>query len=97
MMVVYGDKDQYYQFKAQKGLYHIECWGAQGGNSGGWGGYSSGFIRFKTDINLYLYPGAKGINKQKNYAFNGGGTGQRGGGGASDIRLIAGDWDFFHP
>ena len=89
---VRGDKNTYYSFIANKGIYLIECWGARGGNSGGCGGYSSGYIKFNTDISLYLYPGAIGSVPQKEYSFNGGGTGQEGGGGASDVRLIEGEW-----
>ena len=43
-----------------KGIYKLECWGAQGGNgctdnsyTGGKGGYSIGTISLNTKITLY--------------------------------------------
>ena len=94
----YGNENRYYTFQAKRGLYKIECWGAMGfsGNStGGCGGYVSGFINIDEDIPLYIYPGGRGKEKQMTHAFNGGGTSQRGGGGASDVRLDEGNWSDF--
>ena len=86
-----------YKRKFHSGVYKIECWGANGGDSGdfigGRGAYSSGVIYFIRDIYLYIYPGSKGyIDNQP--SFNGGGQGSShngkmmpSGGGASDVRL----------
>ncbi len=64
----------------------IECYGAQGGNSGGEGGYASADYPVTPGSTLYIYVG--GTN-----GYNGGGTGgaddgvNRNGGGASDVRF----------
>ncbi len=64
--------------------YKLEAWGAQGGNGGGRGGYSTGSLYLEKGTVLYLYTGASGNNG----GFNGGGTSKSGdGGGASDIRI----------
>jgi hypothetical protein len=83
-----------------KGIYYLECWGAQGGyrsdtTYGGKGGQSVGFLTLNSKTDLYIYAGGSGnsVKAASNnvYAggFNGGGYryGYRGGGGASDIRL----------
>ncbi|MFL8675736.1 glycine-rich protein [Clostridioides sp. GD02404] len=82
------------------GKYKFECWGARGGTRGtpyesgfyyGYGGYCSGEITLKKETTLYLYVGLDG---RKDYRFNGGGSGSSAsGGGATDIRLIGGEWD----
>ena len=66
-----------------KGLYKLECWGAQGGDysttyTGGRGGFSSGILNLTEKTTVYLYAGGDG---QKTTAasilsaggFNGGG------------------------
>ncbi len=82
------------------GKYKFECWGARGGTRGtpyesgfyyGYGGYCSGEITLKKETTLYLYVGLDG---RKDYRFNGGGSGSSAsGGGATDIRLVGGEWD----
>lgn len=81
-----------------KGIYKLECWGAQGGSyssqKGGLGGYSTGTITLKKDTILYCNVG--GTTTAIEGGFNGGGSGiksGKGGGGATDIRLIGGNWD----
>lgn len=75
---------------------------------GGKGGYTSGYIRLSKGEKLYVYVGEKGgttkttINQIAAVTYNGGGNGQNSltesgiisgsGGGATDIRLIPGDW-----
>ena len=82
------------------GKYKIELWGAKGNDSrdsyttGGNGAYTSGEIELKKGDTLYVYVGQKGQPTGDGSTFNNG-TGNIGGwngGGASDIRLISGDW-----
>jgi len=73
------------------GVYHIECWGAQGADrtkNGGKGAYCSGNISL-TNTLMNIYVGQAGLTNAA--AFNGGGN--FGGGGASDIRIVGGNWD----
>ncbi len=61
----------------------VECWGAQGGNSGGYGGYAKGVLNVAGITELYIFPG--GTN-----GYNGGGAGStpaHNGGGMSDVRV----------
>ena len=89
------------------GEYKMECWGASGSStassSGGVGGYTSGEMVLKYNKNLYLYVGECSGNNSYAGGWNGGGNGQSGsntsqqggcaGGGATDIRIIGGDWN----
>ena len=89
----------------ETGTYKLELWGAQGGsitNTNG-GAYTAGEIVLNKDSNLYIYVGEQG-NNTRNTAFNGGGKGGAtnssdetfkgsSGGGATDIRLVGGNWD----
>lgn len=73
-----------------KGIYKLECWGAQGGNgctdnsyTGGKGGYSIGTISLNTKITLYIYVGGRGVSSEASGSgairaggFNGGGSGR---------------------
>lgn len=70
-----------------KGIYKLECWGAQGGNydaiyTGGKGGYSTGVLTLKEDTNLYLYVGGQGaggkVTGKIAGGFNGGGAAHTG-------------------
>ena len=68
------------------GVYKLETWGAQGGNSnseyiGGYGGYSAGYVNFTTSDSLYINVGGKGETNSTPYSsigakggYNGGGT-----------------------
>ncbi len=72
-----------------RGKHTLTVWGAQGGNTGGKGGYSTGIVNLNENIDLYIYVGGQG-SKGSTGGFNGGGTtGSNGGsgGGASDIRI----------
>ena len=73
----------------------IQAWGAQGGISGGYGGYATGTLSVSQGQTLYLYVGEQGGTLTG--GFNGGGSGGcelicgsgisgGGGGGASDVR-----------
>lgn len=77
-----------------KGIYKLECWGAQGGyrsgsSYGGHGGYSAGTITLKKTTTLYVYVGGSGNTGGTSGGFNGSGKRNtyNGGGGASDIRI----------
>lgn len=77
-----------------KGIYKLECWGAQGGyrsgaTHGGYGGYSVGILTLEADVQLFIYTGGSGNTGGINGGFNGGAsrTTYNGGGGASDIRI----------
>ena len=72
-----------------RGTHTLTVWGAQGGNSGGKGGYSTGVVNLIENMNFYIYVGGQG-SRGSTGGFNGGGTtGTSGGtgGGASDIRI----------
>ena len=72
-----------------RGTHTLPVWGAQGGNAGGKGGYSTGVVNLNENMNLYIYVGGQG-SRGSTGGFNGGGTtGTSGGtgGGASDIRI----------
>lgn len=70
------------------GRYKLQCWGAQGGNSGSYsgtgskGGYSEGEITLTEVTTLYIFVGGKGGNGSSTSLVNGGwnGGGWYGGG-----------------
>ena len=75
---------------------------------GGVGGYTSGAIYLQKDEKIYVYVGEKGEDaisyKDVEGGYNGGGIGtwdradddaSGAGGGATDIRLVNGEWDNF--
>ena len=77
-----------------KGIYKLECWGAQGGyrsssSYGGKGGYSKGTITLSDNTTVFIYAGGAGNTGKTNGGFNGGGrrNSYNGGGGGSDFRL----------
>lgn len=77
-----------------KGIYKLECWGAQGGyrssaTYGGKGGYSVGTITLDEETEVFIYVGGSGNTGKTNGGFNGGAsrTTYNGGGGATDIRI----------
>jgi hypothetical protein len=88
----------------------MECWGASGGNhaTSGKGGFVSGVINITTPITMYIYVGGIGIlgsETNKKGGWNGGGNiyaepqvvdENYSGGGATDIRLVNGNWDSFN-
>ncbi len=91
------------------GVYKLEVWGASGGDSdivsfGGKGGYSKGYYSMKKGETIYIYVGGEGNTSTSGSSaggYNGGGDGAigsygqpvGGGGGATDIRTISGDWN----
>lgn len=92
-----------------KGTYKIEAWGASGGDvtindvtyQGGLGGYTSGTINLEKNQKLYIYVGGSPSNYEGGYnggAAGGSGTDGKytGGGGATDIRIVDGNWNDFN-
>ena len=85
-----------YEFVAPySGIYKLELWGSGGedyecvySETIGKGAYTSGMIELLENQVLYFYIG--GVE-----SFNGGGPGEAGGGGSTDVRLISGEWDNF--
>ena len=73
-----------------RGTHTLTVWGAQGGNTGGKGGYSTGVVNLNENMKLYIYVGGQGSTGSSG-GFNGGGTtgttSGGSGGGASDIRI----------
>ena len=69
-----------------KGVYKLECWGAQGGNgyssdssisrTSSFGGYSTGIINLNKPTTIYVYVGGAGTKYSTNASggFNGGGA-----------------------
>ena len=96
----YDYTGEYQTFKAVfSGYYKIELWGAQGGianstyGNGGRGAYTSGELYLDAGETIYIYVG--GTTTSITGGWNGGGNGYngnktgRGGGGATDIRLVS--------
>jgi hypothetical protein len=86
----------YYSVTLGPGAYHLEVWGAQGGNDtsypdtvfGGRGGYSKGTVQLNSKTTLYVYVGGSGTGY-----LPGSNWGSTGGGGGTDIRLQNGAWN----
>ncbi|EAY07333.1 hypothetical protein TVAG_139630 [Trichomonas vaginalis G3] len=85
------------------GEYKIELWGAGSGfpehSYGSYGAYVRGTISISTPSVFYIYLGQRGTTST-NLTFNGGTPGLSyysitSGGGASDIRLVPGNWNSF--
>ena len=79
------------------GTYQLEVWGAQGGSSGGVGGYSVGTYTLTANQKIYINIGGAGGNGVNGAGgYNGGGRGYAstavcaGGGGATHIATISG-------
>ncbi len=96
-------KGSYYTFTAPiSGTYSIALWGASGGtwnaNYRGKGGYTYGEIYLEAGTELYVYVGGQGSSSGG--GWNGGGRCLNddasvgyGGGGATDVRIVAGAWN----
>ena len=68
------------------GTYKIEAWGAQGQNSGGYGGYSVGYTKLNRSSKLYLAVGSSsGFNGGGQSSSQGGGYSGGAGGGATHV------------
>ena len=82
-------------FTAAAGIYQLQVWGASGGvlsatYERGNGGYATGTIALGEGKILYIVVGQKGINNRAGTAYNGGGKGRYGGGGATHIATMTG-------
>jgi len=79
------------------GTYKFELWGAQGGAyyQAANGSYVSGELVIKKGEKFYVYVGRTGLDSSStDYVFNYGYQNYiKTGGGASDIRLVNGNWD----
>ena len=78
------------------GVYKIELYGASGSSNdfGGKGAYTSGLIELKKNDELFFYIG-QSPGTSASATFNGGGScgsNCTAGGGATDVRLVSGDW-----
>lgn len=82
----------------QTGIYRVELWGGTPNNNynaytkahPAYGGYVKGEIELEANTELYVYVGGRRQN------FNGSAfTGKTGSGGATDIRLVGGEWNDF--
>ncbi len=93
---VFSFTDNYQEFVVPtSGVYMLEAWGAQGGNSKSKGAYTSGKIYLEKDEVIYVYVGEGNNVTTGSTSFNGG-TGNSGGypgGGATDFRLVSGTWN----
>ena len=78
------------------GTYAIECWGSQAFPSE-YGAYTYGELQLFQSLTVYLYLGSFCNKYRGSYtlSFNGGGCGDRAGGGATDVRLFGSQWDDF--
>ena len=97
----YTGNVQTYKVKAD-GVYKIELWGAGALNTAyiaddtiGKGGYTSGNIYLQAGTELFVYVGEQ-TQSSALAGFNGGAPGEAPGGGATDIRLVSGDWKNFN-
>ena len=79
------------------GEYKIECWGGSSSRLGsniGYGGYATGTLTLQESRNLYIYLGGSTYEMFVDYgSYNGGGKGDKPGAGATDVRLVGGEWD----
>ena len=75
------------------GEYEFELWGASDSTYNGRGAYTKGTVYLFRNQTLYIYVGERNT-VQNAEAFNGsiGSSGGRPGGGATDIRLVQGNW-----
>ena len=95
--VYFGNETQTLKLRLLPGKYRFECWGGKGSSMAGvfnCGGYVSGDFYLTFIETFFVYIG--GIGEDGVGGFNGGGISQKGGGGATDVRLRYGvDWNDF--
>lgn len=86
-----------YHIELTRGYYSFELWGCSStvNNPPSNGAYVKGYIFLTSTKEFYLHVCHKGEHGMLNYSYGGGGPGQFGGGGATDIRLLPGEYDNF--
>ena len=101
----YSEPGEYEYTVPYDGEYKIELWGASGGGNSyaGKGGYTSGIIDLSKNETINLYIGGQGAQNASvtnvggynggGYSGNNDGANSYGGGGATDIRLVGGEWN----
>lgn len=88
-ILTYGYTGNVQKVTLPKGEYKLEVWGAQGhGSYGGKGGHSTGTLKLDKKTTLYIVTGGNGASNGS--AYNGGGYGRDGGGGATHIATADG-------
>ncbi len=77
------------------GFYKLEAWGATGYNSPNNAGYTSGNVFLNKGEKIYIYVGEGNKSTTNGSSFNGGvgNAGGAPGGGATDFRLVSGNWN----
>jgi hypothetical protein len=80
------------------GYYQFEAWGGgidppNTGYTFSKGSYTSGTILLKAGQNIYVYVGQTTQFRGQRNSYNGGASGYHSAAGATDFRLIGGDWD----
>ena len=84
-----------YIVRLPPGSFTIECWGSRS-TSDGYGAYTKGTLTINKSLDIYLYIGTYVATWRMNYTtYNGGGVADSNGGGATDVRLVPGNWDNF--
>lgn len=83
---IYNDPGIYTYVTTLAGTYTIRAYGAEGGNSGGEGGYVSGNIYLNDGDTLSITVGGTPTSEGVG-GYNGGGSGAYGGGGSSIVKL----------
>ena len=103
---LYSDPKEHTYTVPYNGTYRLDVWGAQaGGKTGGYGGYSTGYVHRNANSVLYAVVGGTGDGfgeGSKNGGYNGGGSAYgtshndgtdyfgSGGGGATHIATVSG-------
>ncbi|EAX87858.1 glycine-rich protein, putative [Trichomonas vaginalis G3] len=90
-----------YHIELPEGYYLFELWGCSSAfypqdpvtYPSTNGAYAQGHILLHSNFEFYLHVCHKGEFQMLNYSYGGGGPGQLGGGGATDIRLLPGNYD----
>lgn len=86
-----------YEVILPKGRFFIELWGCSGPTSPrmSYGSYVSGVLELNKSTPFYLHVCHQGVAQSAFGAYGGGGPGQIGSGGATDIRLKSGSYEEF--
>jgi hypothetical protein len=104
--VIFYDTPGKYRIVLHRGFYRFELWGASGGHShtpSSRGAYVSAKLFLSETGTFFSYVGEKGTKSNSTVTFNGGGGAfptaydsvsyAYSGGGATDVRLVEGNWN----